>query len=205
MEMNDRNLDPVIDPPLYGMPNDKRVVQERDRIQRLLNFGPVPNAYADEVSARVLRYFLPTRVGAMTGVNRLGIEEQFFVGHAKVGEDGKIFHPEKRTMDRGAGYCEYLGAGRKLGLPLNNLLEIPQFSSNPVVDAGIRAYNGQPLLTPEGLEYLDGTPVPANFVFGTVFIVSPQEEEWTKDDVAWLKVIATEYRDHVVALHRQRL
>ena len=202
---HDKNLDPVIDPKLYGMANDQGLVHERDRIQRLLNFGRVSTPYFDQVAVRILEHFLPTRVGAMTGVNHLGIENQFYVGHAKVGEDGKIFTPDDRTLDRGAGYCEYIGAGRKLGLPLNNLLEIPQFSSNPVVDAGIRAYDGQPLLTPEGLEYLDGTPVPANFVFGTVYIVSPQVEAWTKDDVAWLKVIATEVRDHIVAKHRQSL
>jgi hypothetical protein len=204
--MNNDDRGPVIDPPLYAMPHDKGRGPERERIQRLLKFERVADQYYDQVAVRILERFLPTTVGAMAGVNRMDANmDQFFVGFAKVGEDGKIFTPDDRTMGRGAGFCNYIAAGRDLGLPLNNLLKFPKFASNPVVDAGITAYNGQPLLTPEGLTYLDGTPVPANFVFGTLFIVSPEEEEWTKDDVAWLKLQATQVRDDIVAMHRQGL
>lgn len=204
--MNNDDLGPVIDPPLYAMPDDRGRGPERERIQRLLKFARTADQYYDRVAVRILEYFAPTTVGAMAGVNRMDANmDQFFVGFAKVGEDGKIFIPDDRTMGRGAGFCNFIAAGRELGLPLNNLLKFPKFASNPVVDAGITAYNGQPLLTPEGLTYLDGSPVPVNFVFGTLFIVSPEEQEWTQDDVAWLKDQATQVRDDIVHLHRQGL
>lgn len=205
--MNNDDLGPVIDPPLYAMPNDNGRGPERERIQRLLKFERRADPCYDQVAVHLLEKFVPTTVGAMAGVNRMDADmEQFFVGFAKVGEDGKIFTPEDRTMGRGAGFCNFIAAGRELGLPLNNLLKFPKFASNPVVDVGgIMAYNGQPLLTPEGLEYLDGTPVPANFPFGTLFIVSPEEQSWTKDDVAWLKQEAAQVRDDIVHLHAQGL
>lgn len=205
--MNNDDLGPVIDPPLYAVPDDKGQGPERVRIQRLFRLDRVITPLHDEYAVRVAKKLGGGKAGVMTGVgNQDEVMHQFFTGMAKIDEDGTIVLPpeEDREMPKGAGLCNFIVAGRTLPLPLNNLLKFPKFASNPVVDAGILAYNGAPLLTPEGLVYEDGTPVPADFVFGTLWIVSPEEEDWDPESVTWLKAQANELRDRIVADHLAR-
>lgn len=211
--MNTDDLGTVYDPPLHTLPDDNGNGPERVRIQQLFRLERVISALHDEFAVRLIKRLGGGTPGVMTGVNIQDEEmRQFFSGMAKLvkvkddsGDVTIVLPPEEdRHMPKGAGLCNFIVAGRTLALPLNNLLDFPRFASNPVVDAGIMAYNGAPLLTPAGLVYDDGTPVPEDFVFGTLWIVSPKAEEWTTDSTLWIKALANELRDIIVAEHLRR-
>jgi GAF domain-containing protein len=203
------------------LPNDGDKGPMRAYIQQQLGFIREVKDRYDDAAVRALRHL----GGTMAGVNHLDADlNQFFVGFAVRDADGNAVpmppsrdestgeiletRPERAFGGRETGYCAVLTAERTMALPLNDVQQFHRFAHNPVTEVGegkpgVRAYIAAPLLTTDDLVDSTGAALPADFVFGTLWVVDNKPQTWTTDDVAWLNGEASILRDAIVAPHRR--
>jgi len=202
------------------LPDDGDKGPLRARVQAAIGFTRQVQPQYDAAAVTALRHL----GGTMAGVNHLDADlEQFFVGFAvrdgagvavaappTLDEHGEIVpeRPERAFGGRETGYCAVLTAERTMALPLNDVLEFHRFAHNPVTEVGegkpgVRAYIAAPLLTTDDLVAEDGWHLPGDIVFGTLWVVDNKPQQWTTDDVAWLKGEANALRDGIVAPYRR--
>lgn len=192
----------------------------RQRIQDAFDFSREEIDPALDDFARRALQVAPVRLTsadnkAIAGINRMNEELfQFFPGMVIADFFGGIISApmEARYMGPEEGYCNYIAAERKIPLPLNDLSQFARYNINPVTEEGLdengneklrlKAYLGAPLLTPGGLTFPDGSPIPERVVFGTVWIVVQEVQAWTRDHSIAMRVLAAEIVAYLVERRR---
>jgi GAF domain-containing protein len=142
--------------------------------------------------ARQLAHDTADRTGRPDGyygfVNIIKNDHQFFAGlyipaDPDIGgapsSTGAAIPPAARVMPLSEGWCVHV-LDRRLALPLRHVKDMPRWSGNPAVSKlGAQTYLGTPLIDSR-----------TGIAFGTVAVVGKARNDWTLQDVQFIKAYA---------------